>query len=154
MTPAASTQGGAVAEEQTCASCQNIGVFYWDDGFTKSHHCMKEAARRAEGMPAGSDLFAHFRAFFDARAEQKACRHYQERPTAAPDVLALLGRMAATGRAEVKFLSDESRLAHSLEGKFVQQDYHAKSPKGYRVFRLLDVGRSEISRAARQEGGT
>lgn len=132
----------------TCATCQHIGVAYWDNGFSVSHHCTKEAARRAESMPKGADLFAHFRTFFDASANQQACRHYIERPLAKPEVLALLARMAETGRAEVKFWSDESAVANRIEGKFVQQDQYAQAPHGYRVFRLLEVGKTEVVRAA------
>ena len=132
----------------TCATCQNIGVAYWDNGFTVSHHCRKEADRRAEGMPKGADLFAHFRAFFDADASQKACKHYAERPLADAEVLALLDRIAPTGRAEVKFWSNESAAANRVEGKFVKMDVHAQAPHGYRVYRLLDVGNAEQARAA------
>lgn len=132
----------------TCATCQHIGVAYWDNDFTVSHHCLKEAERRAEGMPKGSDLFAHFRAFFDASASQQACKHYLCRPLADAEVLALLDRMAASGRAEVKFWSDESAAANRVEGKFVRMKPYAEAPRGYRVFELLDVGRAEQARAA------
>ena len=131
----------------TCATCKHIGVSYWDNGFTISHHCMKERERRAESMPAGADLFAHFRAFFDAAADQKACRHYEERQPASADVRALLESMGEAGRKEIKFWSDESRLAFSLDGKFLKEDSHANAPQGYRVFRLLPVGRYERDRA-------
>jgi hypothetical protein len=132
----------------TCATCMHIGVAYWDNGFTISHHCLKGDIRRAETMPKDADLFAHFRAFFDASASQKACKHYDERPPASADVMALLERIGSEGRAEVKFWSDESRLAHSLEGKFVKLDQYAKAPNGYRVYRLLPVGEVERARAA------
>lgn len=135
-------------DELTCATCQNIGIAYWDSGFTVSHHCLKEAVRRAEQMPRGADLFAHFRAFFDASADQRACRHYTERPLAPPDVLALLARINESGRTQVKFWSDESAVASRVEGKFVQSDQYADAPNGYRVFKILDVGRAEHARAA------
>lgn len=132
----------------TCATCQHIGTAYWDNGFSVSHHCRKEAERRAECMPKGADILAHFRAFFDASASQQACRHYVERPLADADVLALLDRMAPSGRAEVKFWSDESAAANRVDGKFVQLNSHAEAPHGYRVFKLLDVGKAEQARAA------
>lgn len=134
-----------------CATCRHIGGAYWDDGFTTTHHCLKSGVRRDEEMPRGADFFSHFRAFFDAEAQQKACRHYDERPISSPEVQALLSRMGDAGRIEVKFLSDESRLAHELEGKFVKQDYHATAPQGYRVFRLLPVGAAERARSATGE---
>lgn len=129
-----------------CATCQNIGVAYWDNGFTISHHCKKEAVRRAETMPRGADLFAHFRAFFDADADQKACRHYEERPICSEEVQKLLSSMGE-GRAEFRCWSDESLLASKLEGKFLKQDWHSQAPYGYRVFRLLPVGKVERDRA-------
>lgn len=98
----------------TCATCKHIGVEYWDNDYTISHHCMKERERRAETMPAGADLFDHFRAFFDAHADQKACRHYEERPPASPEVMALLNSMGEKGSVELQFWSEESRLASSL----------------------------------------
>lgn len=139
-------------EQPTCATCQHIGVAYWDNGFTISHHCMKESVRRAETMPRGADLFAHFRAFFDASADQKACRHYEQRSLASAAVQKLLNSMGDAGRAEFKFMSDESVLANSLEGKFVKQDYHAEAPRGYRVFRILPVGVVERSRTVSATG--
>jgi len=132
----------------TCATCQHIGRAYWDNGFTVSHHCRKGAERRAEEMPKGADLFAHFRVFFDASANQQACGHYEERPLADEEVLALLDRMTTTGRAEVKSWSDESAAANRAEGKFVQMVSHAEAPRGYSVFKLLDVGKAERARAA------
>lgn len=139
----------------TCGTCEHIGVAYWDNGFTTSHHCGKEAVRRAESMPVGSDLFDHFRAFFDASASQKACRHYEERQLSTPAVQALLDGMGDSGRVELRVWSDESLLAHKLEGKFVKQDWHAEAPSGHRVFKLLPVGAVERSRFAKaQQGGS
>ena len=137
--------------EAKCATCQHIGRKYWDNGFTISHHCKKGDVRRAETMSPSADLFDHFRAFFDASADQKACRHYEERPLASAEVLALLNAMGETGRAELKFWSRESSLASDLDGKFVEKDWHAESQKGYRVFRLLPVGKAERERAAAGE---
>lgn len=137
----------------TCATCQHIGVAYWDNGFTISHHCMKEAVRRAESMPRDADLFDHFRAFFDAHAAQKACRHYEERTLSSPAIRDLLDSMGESGRVEVKFWSDQSRVAHDLEGKFVKQDWSADTPRGYRLFKILPVGKAERARAATAKPG-
>ena len=140
--------------QATCATCQSIGVAYWDDGFRVSHHCMKHAIRREEGMPKGADFLAHFRVSFDASANQRACKHYAERPISPPDVLSLLERMAETGRVEVAFFSEESLVANRVSEKFVRLDTYAKAQKGYRVFRLLEVGKHEHARAvlAKAEG--
>ncbi len=134
----------------TCATCKHIGVSYWDNGYTISHHCMKERERRAESMPAGADLLAHFRAFFDASADQRACRHYEERPPASPEVMALLNSMGEKGSVELQFWSAESSLASSLDGKFVKSKHFDTAPRGYRTYTILPVGRRERER----EGAT
>ena len=132
---------------KTCASCAHIGREYWDNGFSVEHRCHKEAERRAEAMPKDADLFAHFRAFFDATANQKACRHYEERPLASEKTLALLEMAMTGGRLEVKFMSAESELASSLAGKFLREDCRANAPSGYRVWRILPVGKHEVLRS-------
>jgi hypothetical protein len=133
----------------TCATCRHIGVMYHTDGFRYDHMCGKTSERRAEGMPLGADFFAHFRAFFDAAAQQRACKHYEERPLADEKTLSLLSGMTVdNGRGEFRFFSDENRLAEKLDGMFVRSDMHArKSAPGNRVFWLLPIGKAEVSRA-------
>jgi hypothetical protein len=138
----------------TCASCRNLGRAYWNDGYTVSHHCGKERERRAEGMPRGSDLFAHFRTFFDAYARQRACRHYEERPVADAAVVAHLQAMAeGGGRAEFKFLTEGNRLAEKWRDLFWQERPHATgSTRAHRVYEILPVGTAELERVAAGTG--
>ena len=140
--------------EPTCATCAHIGREYWDNGFTHSHRCGKEAVRRAEGMPKHADFLDHFRAFFDASAEQKACRHYVERPIADAATLAHLKAMHdGGGQAEFKFFSEDNRLAEKLSGMFWQQAQYTKGRDGYRVYRILPVGKAEFARTTGATNG-
>lgn len=135
-------------DRNTCATCEHIGRMYWHDGLSYTHHCGKGDERRAESMPAHADIFAHFRASFDAEAQQPACRHYQERPGAQANVVDLLALVKSGG--ELRLFTDENRLAESLDGKFVRYDSYAKtSHPGGRVYRLLPVGEAELARATR-----
>lgn len=136
----------------TCASCKHIGVSYWNDGFDHSHHCKKSDIRRAETMPASADFFTHFRASFDACANQKACRHYEERPAPTGETLALLEKLGNTDAwVELKFMTEENRLAEHLVGKFLQEhNWAPTTTPGHRVYSLLPVGKSELKRALGQ----
>lgn len=132
--------------DKTCATCVHIGRMYWHDGLSYTHHCGKGDERRAESMPAHADIFAHFRASFDAEARQRACRHYEERPAAESNVQELLASVQRG--CELRFFTEANRLAESLDGKFVRYDSYAKtSHPGGRVYRLLPVGEAELARA-------
>jgi len=135
-----------------CASCKHIGVAYWFGGSSPEHHCRKSSERRSEGMPKGADLFDHFRTFFDASAEQRACRRYEERPISDESVLSILRSMESNGgRADLKFLSEENRIAEMHDGKFWKSDWNAATKERcHRVFRILPVGKSELARASNQ----
>lgn len=131
-----------------CATCQHIGVMYHYNGFHYNHMCAMSDERRKEQMLPGADFFDHFRTFFDARADQEACKRYVERPIASDVTLNLLSVMKKSGgRGEFEFFSKETSLACKLDGKFVRSDMHAeKSKPGNRVFWLLPVGAAELMR--------
>jgi hypothetical protein len=131
---------------------------YHTDGLYFNHLCRKSRERREESMPRNADFFDHFRAFFDARADQRACKHYIERPIADDKTIALLQGMAAkNGHGEFGFFSDENRLAEKLDDKFIRCDMHAiRAAPGNRVFYLLPLGEAEVKRvdtAAQAKGG-
>lgn len=133
-----------------CATCQHIGVMYHYSGFHYDHMCAMSDERRKEQMLPGADFFDHFRAFFDATADQSACKRYVERPIANDETVSMLKAMTENkGRGEFKFFSKENRLAEKLNGKFIRSDMHArKSEPGSRVFWLLPVGAAEVKRAS------
>jgi len=132
----------------TCASCKYFGNKYWYNGSIYSHSCLKSKERRAENMPKNADFMDHFRAFFDATADQGVCHYYEERPIAKPEVIKLLGDMAESkGRGEFKFFSEENRLAGEIDEKFIDGDMHAlKKEPGNRVYHLLPAGKYELAR--------
>lgn len=137
-------------QAQKCATCQHIGQVYHSNGFSFDHMCWKGDVRRNESMSPNADFFDHFRTFFDARADQAACKHYGERPIVDEATLRLLSDMGPEGRGEYEFFSKENSLACKLEGKFVRSDMHAtKKAPGNRVFWLLPTGIAEINRVTK-----
>lgn len=136
----------------TCATCAFVGAAYWGSSFDyggKTHFCGKEAERRAETMkPTGDfaeDFMTNFRTFFDAKASNRACRHYVERDALEPAKMAVLEAMAAAGgKAAYGFFSDENRLCEQMSGIFVERDEAAarerKPTDGTRDFVLTRVG--------------
>lgn len=143
---------------KTCASCKFIGRSYWghdSDYGGRVHSCHKEAERRRDTMkPTGDfaeDFMRNFRTFFDARAQQKACRYYEERPLVSDEEAALLLAMSETGgKGAFAFFSSENRLASQMEGKFTEPDdwtrHQRKSSDGTRDYILSHVGRAEVAR--------
>ena len=142
----------------TCASCQFIGVSYWghhSDYGGLTHHCLKEKERRAETMkPTGDfaeDFMRNFRAFFDAKGHNKACRHYQLRSPIEGDKAVLLKMLAANGgKGAFGFFSKENALCTDMNGMFVEEDEWARSQRkpsdGTRDWMLTEVGKVEVAR--------
>lgn len=136
----------------TCATCAHIGRIYWGDDDRRIHHCGKSDERRRDNFqPSGdfaNDFMSEFRRFFDASADQKACRYYEERPPLDQETVALLGTIASAGTAVFGFWSRENALCCKMRGKFVEEDLYPRDPtKGERYWKLSAVGRAVLAKA-------
>lgn len=140
----------------TCATCQHIGVIYWDDGYRKTHHCMRSSDRRRDNFrssgDAADDFMSEFRKFYDASASQPACGYFAERDPVGADVIALLAAVEAAGREGyvAAFFSPENAACTKMSGKFVDGGSHAypnEPARGERRWFLTAVGKAEIERA-------
>ena len=141
----------------TCDSCSHIGVIYWDDGYRKTHHCMKSTERRREKFQssgdAADDFMREFRTFYDAVSGQQACAFYEERDLLGDGKLSLLRDLETAGKegAVVKFFSDENEQYGKMNGKFVDGGSFAfpqEPARGERRWFITQVGKAELSRAA------
>jgi hypothetical protein len=147
----------------TCASCKFIGRSYWGTDFDyggRTHSCLKENERRKDTMrPTGDfaeDFMRNWRTFFDAKAQNNACRYYEERPVVSNAQAVLLLAMSENGgKGSFSFFSNENRIATELRGKFVEEDdwaRHQRKPSdGTRDYVLSHVGRSEVERLKARE---
>ena len=138
----------------TCASCVHIGRIYHDNGLQPDYWCGKTNERRAEEMkPSGDyteDFMRNWRAFFDARPDQRACRHYRARPIASDETIRVRRVFERTPaysarRATFKFLSVECTACERMDNLFVKQDWH--SDYGHKTFALTKLGEAELARA-------
>lgn len=141
--------------DRVCANCHYIGIIYWDDGFKKTHHCMKSAERRRAGFgscgDASEDFMSEFRKFYDATAHQSACQFYSERAQLGAEHLELLRAVEAAGKEGlvVGFFSRENRIFGELSGMFVDGGSFAfpKEPaRGERRWFLTDAGKEALAR--------
>ncbi|WP_343518124.1 hypothetical protein [Sphingomonas sp.] len=134
-----------------CDSCAFIGVIYWNG---ETHHCLKSDERRRDNFRScgdfAEDFMSEFRKFYDARAGQKACRHYQERTPLKPETLELLRRVSDAGKDGfvAKFFSQENYALTHLRDKFVTSDFaFPREPaRGERRYWLTKLGAAELSR--------
>ena len=136
---------------RTCGSCAFIGNIYWTD---ETHHCLRSAQRRSDNFRScgdfAEDFMSEFRRFYDAKAGQKSCRHYEARPPLSRELLDLLREVERTGEAGfvAEFFSRENALLSPLRDKFVSSDfaYPQEPARGERRYRLTRLGAVEVSR--------
>ena len=149
-----------MGEKQTCATCTYIGKTYHghaDDWGGKMHTCKKEPQRRADVMkPSGDsadDFMRNFRAFFDAKAGQTACRYHEERPALEGEEARVLGLLSEQGgRSAFGFFSAENRICEGMSGRFVERDEYAghrrAASDGTQDWMLTELGKHEAKRIA------
>ena len=144
--------------KKTCATCQHIGRAYWghhSDYGGLTHHCLMEAERRQDAIkPTGDlaqDFMVNFRSFFDAKANNAACRYYEYRKPVSGELAAILQLLADTdGKSAFEFFSRENDTCESMDKKFVERDEYAaakrKPSDGTRDWMLTEVGKVEAAR--------
>jgi hypothetical protein len=143
-----------------CATCKHLRKSYWGSEYDyggRTHHCGKSDERRFDKIkPTGDfaeDFMINFRSFFDAKANQCACKYYETRSVlngGDADVLAALN--AAGGRAAYGFFSKENAACEAMSGMFVERDEHSAMRRhpsdGTRDWMINEVGKVEASRIA------
>lgn len=131
---------------KTCGTCKYIGIVYHRGAFSYDHICLKSDIRRKEGMSVNADFFDHFRAFFDAQANQKSCNHYEEREVAPQEVINILLLMEQNNNyAEFEFFSEENGIAEKYDRKFWCREYYYNK-KGFTKYKMIPLGKSELER--------
>jgi hypothetical protein len=135
-----------------CATCKHIGRRYYGYSDNPIHHCAMGARRRTDQFcscgDAAEDFMDEFRKFFDAQPRHNACKYYEDRPRCSPEVMALLCMSANNhGRIEVRYFSEENRIAETLDGSFLELDWYGRNtPIGYRAYSLSQIGKAELER--------
>ena len=101
------------------------------------------------------DFMRNFRTFFDAKANNAACRYYEVRKPIEESKMAILRAMAANdGKAAYRFFSHENTACEQMDGLFVERDstasFKRKPGDGTRDWMLTAVGKIEAARVTEE----
>ena len=138
--------------DKICGNCEYAGRVYHSDGLDIfDHSCEKQSIRRKEAMSPNADFMDHFRAFFDCRANQKACNHYSERNSRLnEDQIKVLRRIA--NKEDICLNDKDYNIAYKMDDMYVSQNeyyYHCKeyeTNKYFRQFKIIPMGKVTLDR--------
>lgn len=149
-----------MSSKPTCATCAYMGGSYHGshhDWGGKHHTCRKEGERRRDAIkPSGDaaeDFMRNFRAFFDARAGDTACKYYEQRAPLDGKPADILRELKANGgKFSYDFFSEGNRVCEQMSGRFVERDEYARNRRkpsdGTRDWMLTKLGEMEADRIA------